>query len=204
MSKVKLAGVLMVALSLLVTGCAVKDKIAVTGIGGKYVERTGILRISEGHSCLNPQGCGPAYVLLDEKFDNPVALIGEFDNAHNELLIAIEGKQKSPSEKQRNEMNLQNDETVIKIKRYRLLSTVPYRDLLLERSTVDSEKQFGCSVLWDKKLLWRQKGEQVTLIVRMLDSSSQRSVKPYIEIRYDGNTGKILATDTSPADLNPC
>ena len=198
------AGVLVAGLLILTTACGVKDRMAAHGFGGEKVERTGILRISSAQECLNPDGCGPAFVLLDEAFEVSHVLEGEFDPAHDQLLIAVEGRLQQPDEHRRQALQISGRTSLVEVKRYRTLSKVPYRNLLLEQSTADSEKLFGCSILWDKRLSWRFENDQVLLIARMVDSSSPRVVKPYVEIHYDGNTGDVVGTDTGSANLDPC
>ena len=72
------------------------------------------------------------------------------------------------------------------------LTQIPYRQLLLEQSTIDSEQFFGCPVLWDKRLSWERVGDSVELIARMVNQASPRAVKPYVELRYDGRSGDVI------------
>lgn len=194
------------ALALLAAGCAnrpdtVRQEGARIGEKGKF---TGMLHHSDPDACQFPGGCGPEFSLLDESLQSWIPLEGRIDSAHHNLVIEVEGKTTGISRDHREFLRESAGSYGIKVRRYRLLSSIPYHGFLVEQAGEFTTRKYGCELLWDKSFGWEAVGGRIHLLVRMTDTFSNRDPKPYLELVFDGETGHFLQENLEPWGTNPC
>lgn len=167
-------------------------------------ERVGLLHHAEKGNCPSEQYCGPSFSLLNESLDQWTPLEGNIEPAHHHLVVAVDGRQTRIDERDKAWFGTAAASHAIDVKRYRLLSEIPYHPFLVEQASVFTTRKYGCDLLWDKSFRWEVIDGRVHYVVRMTDTFSTAQARPYLELTYDGNTGHFLAEDMSPWGMNPC
>lgn len=161
------------------------------------VTRSGMLSVADPQECRVPSGCGPKYTLLDPTLSQRVALLGNIRDEHAQLIVTVKGRWSTPSEMQ------QGYERAIKVNKYRLRSSIKYRAFLLEQAARHTQRNYGCTLLWDTSFAWQIDEPKAYLIVRMTDMLEGRK-QPYLELWYDAENGEIVREAKNPGDLDPC
>ncbi|GJL80909.1 MAG: hypothetical protein DHS20C01_05430 [marine bacterium B5-7] len=168
---------------------------------GQFV---GMLHHSVPGECLSHDGCGPTFSLLDETLSRFTPLYGEADPKHDGLVIMADGDITRINKADARSLGDAAAARAIKMKRYRLLSKIPYHDFLVQQAGEYTINTYGCDLLWDKTFSWRYEDKQVHLQVRMTDTFSTMQPNPYVELSFDGTTGDLIGSALSPSDANPC
>ncbi|KAA3626446.1 MAG: hypothetical protein DWQ08_08330 [Proteobacteria bacterium] len=186
-------------------GCSSRSDLVEDEIdaGGKGVF-TGLLHWSDPDTCPFPAGCGPEFSLIDESFSVWTPLEGDFDPAHHNLVVRVEGKTISVDRDHRAFLKEMAAAHAVKARRYRLLSTIPYHEFLVKQAGDFTSRKYGCELLWDKSFSWREIDGRIHLVVRMTDTLGGREPARYLELSYDGQTGHFLREDMRPWGINPC
>ena len=168
------------------------------------VERTvGLLQYSDPKLCQNKDGCGPEFSLINDDFSAITAIYGKLNSSHHNLVVLVEGKQVNIKKSDARYLaDMSNG--AIKMKRYRILTTRPYYPFLPDAAAKYTTKKYGCELLWDKTYSWRDSKNQTLLLVRMTNTFSPQAEKPYMELAFDGSTGKFVEERANPAGVNPC
>ncbi len=166
----------------------------------------GLLHHSVPGGCAKGAYCGPEFSLLNESLDEWAPLEGSLDPAHHGLVVAIDGKIKTTDERDREWFGEAAAPYAIDVRRYRLLSDIPYHDFLVEQASEFTTRKYGCDLLWDKTFRWQLVDGRVHLLVRMTDTQGQSAAAsaPFLELTFDGVTGHFLAEDMQPWGVNPC
>jgi hypothetical protein len=164
----------------------------------------GVLFHSNPDTCPLPDGCGPEFSLLDENLSLWTPLEGRLDPEHHHLVIAVEGRTRPIAREHVQFLGNLAAPNQVRVKRYRLLSTIPYHRFLVEQASEFTTRKYGCDLLWDKSFRWQRADDRANLIVRMTNTYSNEEPKPYLELTYDGQTGHFLEETLEPWGTNPC
>jgi hypothetical protein len=163
----------------------------------------GLLHYSDTDSCQYEAGCGPQFSILNESFNKFTATYGDLDPDHHHLLIQIQGKStRLNKEDARLLGDMENG--AVKVKRYRLLTKIPYYPFLPDKAQQYTRGKYGCELLWDKTYSWQLVEGRARLNVRMTNTFSSAETKPFLELQFDGNTGHMLQEISHPQGTNPC
>ncbi len=162
------------------------------------ITRSGMLLVMDPEKCGMPRGCGPKYTLLDPTLSQRVPLLGNIRDEHAQFIVTVKGRWTTPADTQQ-----EGYERAIKVEEYRLRSSLKYREFLLERAARHTERNYGCTLLWDTSFAWQIDEPKAYLIVRMTDVLEGRN-QPYLELWYDAENGEIVREAKDPADLDPC
>jgi hypothetical protein len=196
--------VLILFLSLVVGACAGRRDAVGPGDFAASGDFIGMLQYSPPGECPYPSGCGPEFSLLDETLSTWTPLQGDVDPAHNQLVIQVDGRTTGIDRDDREFLGSAAAENALKVRRYRLLSEIPYHDFLVAQASEFTTRKYGCELLWDKTFSWRLAEDRVHLIVRMTNTFHRSDTKPFLELSFDGTTGHFLKEDLEPWGINPC
>lgn len=196
---------LLSTVSLVIAACSgrggVSDESVARTVDGEIV---GLLHYSNPDTCPFPNGCGPKFSLLDETLNVWTPLEGRLDPEHHHLVVAVEGGTRPIAREHREFLKDSAASNQIKVRRYRLMSEIPYHGFLVEQASAFTERKYGCELLWDKSFRWETMNDRANLIVRMTNTFSNEETKPYLELVFDGRTGHFLEEIMQPWGVNPC
>lgn len=164
----------------------------------------GLLQYADPADCPASRYCGPAFSLLNETLDRWTPLDGDLQAVHHNRVISIDGRVTSIDEEDREWFGDAAAPRAIDVRRYRLLSEIPYHSFLVEQASGFTTQKYGCDLLWDKSFRWQRVDGRIHYVVRMTDTFSDAQPRPYLELTYDGTTGHFLAEDMQPWGMNPC
>lgn len=187
---------LAVCASLIVAGCA-RMGVSRDRDSADAITRSGMLSVADPKGCRMPRGCGPKYTLLDPALSQRVPLLGDIRDEHAQLIVTVKGRWATPAD------TPQGYERAIKVKKYRLRSSIKYRAFLLEQAARHTQRNYGCTLLWDTSFAWQIDEPKAYLIVRMTDMLEGRN-QPYLELWYDAENGEIVREAKNPGNLDPC
>lgn len=162
---------------------------------------TGMLIVVEPQQdCSDAGNCAPKYTIYNEDFSTRTALLGDVDDQHAGLLLAVTG------EKTEIEVLSTTGEKrampAVRIADYRTLTSLPYQTFLVEQADAFSREKFGCRSLWDRSFAWHVEQDEAYLGVRMTDPSSD--TPKYVEAWFDGNEGTLVDSRLEPENADPC
>ncbi len=164
---------------------------------------TGMLLVLDPAKCPIAAGCGPQFSLLGQNLTTQVALNGDIDPAHAGLILSVAGNTLPLLSEWRDQSGYERINTMVDVEYYRVLSFIPYHAYLTEEGTKYTTENFGCDLLWDKWYSWDFTQGRPQLTVRMTDTFASEP-QPWIELSYEGRTGKLANTTAYPAGANPC
>lgn len=171
---------------------------------GLAVELTGILAIVNTQDCPLVEGCGPKYRIFSEDFDDRIPLLGDISDDHSDQLIKVQGVWTFLSDEESRGLNRDAGDAAVKVASYEILSPLKYRDFLIDEADQYTVENYGCSSLWDKSFRWRTNNDQLTLIVRLTESSLAREPLPYLELWFDANSRALTTESASSDGVDPC
>lgn len=171
--------------------------------GEGEVVRDGMLRVRLPGNCAAPEGCGPGYRLFDSTFSQWVPLLGDVRAEHAELVVTVQGGWRQLSDAEADRHGYPPDAPAIEVESYQVRSVIPYQRFLLGQANRYTRREFGCELLWDVSFSWHVDESHTSLIVRMTDMTDEQN-EPFLELRYDGNSGELLGERVDPAGLDPC
>ena len=171
---------------------------------GIKLRQYGFLRYTDLSQCDLSTGCGSEYSLLGEDLSQITPLAGKFSPEHHNLLVEVSGKAGKVNRKYREFLRNSSAGYGIKVKKYRLLSEIPYHQFLIKHAELFTTRTYGCSVLWDKTFGWDVKDNRALLKVKMTNTSSPSDIKPFLQLTYDGITGHLLNQELEPWAAKPC
>lgn len=196
--------VLLVALAALVAGCrsaAVDEERQRRDADDGFA---GLLHHADPRYCPQADGCGPEFSLLDESLERWTPLSGDLEAKHAGLVIRVDGKERRIDDDHRAWFGDAAADHAIDVKRYRLLSKIPYHPFLVEQAGDFTEAKYGCELLWDKSFRWREVEDRVELVVTMTGAADADGARPYLALAYDGVSGDFLREELVPWGVNPC
>ena len=164
-------------------------------------EITGMLQIIDPDKCPIASGCGPTYSLLGVNLKKQIAIEGEIQNNHNQLIITAQGEFRNVTNQEKNKSGYENVHSVLKVKEYRIRSRYPYQTFLDTKVSQKMEESFGCEPLWDKSYSWSVENEKTVLSVKLAETL-ESSTSNFIQFFFDGNTGDFL--DQIQSGKQPC
>ena len=189
---------------LLLAACSgKKEQVASERTFSKLDSAIGLLHYSDTDKCRDEAGCGPEFSLVNVDFNRYTAVYGKLDPNHHYRLVYVEGKPARIKKEDAQYLGAMSG-GAMKMKRYRLLSKLPYRPFLPEQAAKFTKGKYGCELLWDKTYSWQVTETRTRLIVRMSDTFAQTESKPYVELHFDGNTGHLLEEILETGGRNPC
>ena len=193
---------------ILLAGCGVKQKAIdlkdrITSFRSKDSgpEITGMLQIIDPAKCPIASGCGPTYSLLGVNLKKQIAIEGDIQNNHNQLIITAQGDFRKVTSQEKSKSGYENVHSVLKVTEYRVRSRYPYQTFLDTKMSQKMEQNFGCEPLWDKSYSWQVKDKDTVLNVRLTEPVESSS-SSYIEFSYDGNSGEFI--DQMQSGTPPC
>ena len=205
--RIALPSVLLVAIvTVSLSACTVLDRIPNPKdmMRRNNIEQTGMLVVTDPADCEIVEGCGPRYTLRSSDFSKRTALFGDIQDDHAQHIVTVRGKRKILSESEQQQMNYHGGPEAINVNSYRVHAKIKYHRFLVEQAQLYTEDTYGCSLLWDKSFAWKLIDDVPYLIVRMTDTFSNKSYKPFVELWYNGKTGDLSRENKSSADLDPC
>jgi len=145
----------------------------------------------------------PVMRLYDSTFKHSMTLLGDITNEHSELIIGIIG-------------TLTGTDS-ISVSSYQLLSRISYHDFLVREAGEYTANKYSCltsiyrpetnvyCTKWDKSFGWVLGSKDYTPIlkVRMTNTFSTDTIKPYYELWYNGVTGDFIKEIRFP-DMDFC
>ncbi len=162
-----------------------------------------MLLVLEPENCPLYDGCGPRFSLLGRNLDSQIAINGDIDPEHDNLILSASGIPSPLSEELSDTSGYKSISAVVAVSDYRLRSTIPYHPFLVERATEFTNENFGCDLLWDKSYFWTIEDDVPHLIVKMTNTLSA-APQPWVQLTYDGNSGELIKSSKQPEDNNPC
>ena len=204
--------ILTVLLTVALSSCSMKPKINDSALGaqkelvrpGTKLKQSGFLKFTDTSRCDLSTGCGAEFSLLNASLSEITPLGGKFSIEHHNLLVEVEGKSAKVNKKYMSFLQSSSSGYAINVKRYRLLSKIPYHKFLIEQAELFTQRTYGCSVLWDKSFGWEVVDERALLKVRMTDSLNSSETKSFLELTFDGTTGHLFKQELQPWGSNPC
>ncbi len=190
----------LVLLSMLLAACA-GDRPLRGESSGNVV---GLLQYSDPENCERSDGCGPEFGIVDSDFSALTPLYGKLKPEHHNLVISVQGRQTSVDRADADFLGGYSAGKAYRVKRYRLLTSIPYHQFLVEQASAYTSGTFGCDLLWDKTFAWRRVNDRVQLLVRMTDTLGNLDPAPYLELAYDGQSGHLVDATVMPEGMNPC
>jgi hypothetical protein len=209
-----------IALSLLLGGCGLKDRmfnkddeaaIEATAQAPQVDEQgsetktelTGMLLVLEPEKCPLVEGCGPHFSLLGRELKSQIAIEGDIMPEHRNLILSVIGSPAPLPTEYVGQSGYERISGIMKVKKYRLRSSLPYHGFLVEQATEYTTRTFGCDLLWDKSFSWTIEDDVAHLIVRMTDTFSA-DPQPWVQLAYNGSTGDLIDATVQPEGVQPC
>jgi hypothetical protein len=193
------SGAILIAVLLAAAGCAR------FGAGSAdAVSETGMLVVVSADECPAAQGCGPELLLMNEAFDTTVPLLGEIDPSLEGQLVTVHGRLAALPVDLIDTPAYRGPDNGIRVRAYEVVSSLKYRSFLVGAARDYTESRYGCDLLWDKSFRWELADSKPHLIVRMTDVLSGRAQAPYLELRFDANSGDFIGEKSEPPGLDPC
>lgn len=184
---------------LAVAACAARPRAEAEG----EVVRDGMLMVRLPGYCATPEGCEPGYRLFDSTFSQWVPLLGDVRAEHAELVVAVRGSWRQLSDAEADRHGYRPGAQAIEVESSQVRSVIPYQDFLIEQANRYTRRKFGCELFWDVAFSWHVDESHTSLIVRMTDMTDKQN-EPFLELRYDGNSGALLGERVKPDGLDPC
>ena len=168
------------------------------------LQKTGMLIVNSLTPCEGDAVCSPRYSLRDSKFIKSTPLLGDINEEHAQLVVTVRGWRKKLTDVEMQAMGHAGSANAIVVKSYRVHTTIKYHAFLVEQARLFTRQSYGCELLWDKSFSWKMIEAIPYLVVRITDSRSNATNKPFIELWYNGESGEMMRENQSPATLNPC
>ncbi|MDH3378536.1 MAG: hypothetical protein OEQ39_16475 [Gammaproteobacteria bacterium] len=196
----------LIVITLSVAACSMVERVTDPKefSGSADLQKTGMLIVSRPIHCESDVACSPRYSLRDSRFIKSTPLLGEIDEEHAQLVITVRGWRKKLTNAEMQTMGHTGSPSAIAVKSYRVHTKIKYHAFLIEQARQFIKKTYGCGLLWDKSFGWKLIDTIPYLVVRMTDTQSNATNKPYIELWYDGSSGEMMREHKSPAILDPC
>ena len=170
--------------------------------GGGGASITGMLIVVD--NCLIPEGCGPRYRLMDENFQNMIPLIGDIRAADSGLIVTARGQWGDLPQGAENDLNYRGPWRAFFADDYQKHSDIKYHSFLVAAAREESQKKYGCAILWNKTFGWKFENSIARIRVRMTDTYAKKSPQPFIEFAFDANSGELLNAPEELNGRNPC
>lgn len=174
----------------------------------------GMLTVVTGDDCGIHEGCGPKYKLWDSHIRNFIPLLGSFKKEDSELIVRVTGtKAISPSEY--GDMNYMGSADAIKVVSYSTLSKIQYHKFLVNKAGEYTSKKYPCLSFreeysggiftnWSKAFSWEVHANSPIVKVRMTNTSADKTLQPFYELWYNGNSGSFIKESKYPSDAVFC
>ncbi len=166
-------------------------------------EFTGILQVSDSRQCRVAEDCEAQFSLLGRNLKAWIALEGHIVSSHHHLIITVTGQAMPLPTELVGQPGYENIRTLVAVKHYRVRSKIPYLPFLADSATDYTLKTFGCDLAWDKSPTWEIKDDNPNFTIRMTDTQ-RAAPQPWIQLSYNGNSGKLIAATSALNQANPC
>lgn len=196
----------MIVLIVLVAGCRMIERLP----NPKHffqradMQQTGMLIVSDRVPCEAEETCRPRYSLRDSRFAKSTPLLGKINAEHAQLVITVHGKRKKLTDVEMQVMGHAGSANALSVKNYRVHTKIKYHAFLIEQARKFTNQTYGCELLWDNLFAWKLIDTTGYLVVRLTDSHSSATNKPFVELWYDGNSGEMIRENKSSPTLDPC
>ena len=196
----------LIVLTLSVASCGVVERVPSPKDSFQRADlrKTGMLIVNRPVHCEGDVVCSPRYSLRDSRFKTSTPLFGEIDDEHAQLIITVRGSRKKLTDAEMQTMGHTGSANAIAVKSYRVHTKIKYHAFLIEQARKFTKQTYDCDLLWDKSFGWKLIDTIPYLVVRMTDSRSSATNKPYIELWYDGDSGEMMREHKSSTTLDPC
>lgn len=158
---------------------------------------TGMLVVVDDSQCALAQDCGPRFRLLGVNLDQQIALQGDIDERHRDLIISAQGVVTSAPSDKKHLAGYKDIDLVLTVSDYRIRSTQPYRQLLDQALQQFAETTFGCEPRWDRRYRWQMLEGEPLLTVELTDPHAINQ-RRRIELTYHGVSGKLATHPLLP------
>jgi hypothetical protein len=149
-----------------------------------------------------PEFSGPEYTLWNEDFTTALPLLGPIRNDDDQLLISAKGYWVEPTAQERK--GNPGITGVLRVTSYDVKSRIRYHDFLVPAAKEHAQQLYGCSVEWNKTFGW-DVGSSVPIIwVRMTNTFSVLTPRPYFEFSFDAKNGNFLGASDNLDGRSPC
>jgi hypothetical protein len=187
----------LVVVAAALNGCTIDHlKAAADPADPEVVTRSGMLIIIDPSVCQLPEGCGPRYRLMDERFQSWLPLEGTIDQSLSERVITVTGTVKSGQTGEADK-----SVTVSHIEPH---TTLPYHSFLVEAASRYTKSRYGCKVEWNKSYSWKLRAGVGWISVRMTNTHLPGEKKPFIELWYNGDNGLFIKELSALGSTFPC
>jgi hypothetical protein len=170
------------------------------GPGRPLVRLTGMLAVT--HLGISSSGYGPTYVLWNKDFTIAVPLLGAIRDDDDQLLISVVGSW-ADSTSPMSDDNFGSGR-VFEASHYDVKSRVHYHDFLVPAASNCARQLYGCSVPWNKTFGWDEGSGAPVIQVRMTDTFSSETPRPYIQFEFDAMNGGFLEVSDNLEGRDPC
>ena len=171
--------------------------------GSNESELTGMLVVVNPENCPLVDGCGPQFSLLGRKLETRIALTGEIQPEHENLILSVVGPTSPLASELEGKSGYDQVSATVAVEKYRVRSSIPYYPFLVEQATLVTEATYGCDLLWDKSYSWTIENAIPLLTVRMTNTFAD-APQPWVELTFNGDTGELVSDSTSSDSLSPC
>lgn len=201
--KIKPATLTITIALLLTSGCGIKNKDrGFSKSDGDMKELTGMLQVIDPEKCPLVKGCGPQFSLLGRNLKLQVAIEGDFSPEHHRHILTVTGTRNPLPANLVDKSGYEKIKSIINVQKYEVRSKITY-PFLVDETTKYTIANYGCDLLWDKFYSWTFEGGGPQLQIKMTNTFSN-DPQPWVQLSYDGGSGKLVSVVSEPAQMNPC
>ncbi len=182
--------------AVLLTSCSGEP----VGPGRPLVRLTGMLAVT--HLGIHSSGYGPTYMLWNKDFTTSVPLLGAIRDDDDQLLISVVGSWADSTSPMWHDNS--GSGRVFEVSHYDVKSRVHYHDFLVPAASKSARELYGCSVSWNKTFGWEEESGAPLIRVRMTDTFSPETPRPYIQFEFDAMNGGFFGVSDNLEGRNPC
>ncbi len=179
------------------------------------ITMTGMLTVIADEGCNIPEGCGPKYKLWDSHIRNFIPLLGSFKKEDSELIVRVTGTKDILPPSEYGDMNYMGPTDAIKVISYSTLSKIQYHKFLVNKAGEYTSKKYPCLSFreeysggiftnWSKAFSWEVHANSPIVKVRMTNTSADKTLQPFYELWYNGNSGSFIKESKYPSDAVFC